>query len=482
MRISRPPIFRSATSRFLALCFGSSLACSVPALWYANDRTEEILVTDFTGRLERRRANLEEHFHKGGLARLRSKIRDRVDRGLVDEGALLLVDASGRKIEGNLERWPSQVGAGEGWRTMDLRMEPKAPARSYQVSVTNLANGYRLLVSGLLDDRDGVRTALWHSLVGAFLLAAFFSFIGSFFIRSYLQRMVEVVAQTSANIADGNLSDRAPRDYSRDAFDRVSGSLNRIVGRIEALIEENRTITDALAHDLRSPLTRISANIELGAASIRRADTANRFDQIGQEVALMLRMIDDTLEISRAEAGIGREHFEVADVRDMLQDLHEMYLPLAESRGVSLTLDCPQSLPVFCSRGLLMRAFANLLDNAFKYGLTGREVAICGAVSDATVSITVADRGAGIPACRHGEALARFRRLSRSRSLPGSGLGLTLVDAIARLHAGTLSLRDNAPGLLVQLCVPVFEGSHFPMKIEGSHPGWENRERHSALA
>lgn len=454
MALSRISFLKSVSTRFLLLCFAIILACTVPVLWFASRQAEEIVVADFTGRLEERRSRLESAFQDGGTPLLIEKIRNRIDRGITDDGMILLVDAQGRRREGNLSRWPANVEYRKGWHPVELRKDGESHAQSYLASVTHLANGDKLLVSGLLDDREGVRSAMGHALLGAVLLAMLLAIIGSLIIRRHLNRMVQVVAHTASNIADGNLAQRSPRDFSFDPLDHVSESLNRILERIEALIEENRTMTDALAHDLRSPLTRICASLEQAGRTRSDAGTPDSLQAIEQEVALMLRMIEDTLETSRAEAGIGREHFEYFDLAKVLRDLFDMYLPLAHLHEVELAFDCENELPVHGNKGLITRAIANLVDNAFKHGLTGKEISLSTTEDNEQVVVSVTDRGDGIPRERQDEALAKYGRLSRARSLPGTGLGLALVAAVARLHNGRLKLDDNRPGLVACLILP----------------------------
>ncbi|MDP3908558.1 HAMP domain-containing sensor histidine kinase [Novosphingobium sp.] len=454
MTPSRFAFLKSVSTRFLLLCFAISLACTLPVLWFANRQAEEILLADFTGRLERRRGNLERHFQDGGTALLLEKIQDRIERRIIDDGLILLVDDRGRKLGGNLASWPAAVDDVEGWQPVQLRQDGERRARPYLASVTQLENGNRLLVSGLLDDREEVRLAMTHAILGAILLAMALATLGSLFIRSHLNRMVQVVARTASNIAAGNLSRRAPRNHSLDPLDQVSESLNRILARIEGLIEENRTMTDALAHDLRSPLTRICASLERAGLAAGDAKPADSLQAIEQEIALMLRMIDDTMEVSRAEAGIGREHFETFDLAAVLRGLFEMYLPLAHVNGVELELDCQSELWVHGNKGLITRALANLIDNAFKHGLAGGKVWLQARRGDGQVIVAVRDSGHGIPPDRYSEALAKYRRLSMARSLPGMGLGLTLVTAVAHLHNGSLKLDDNCPGLAASLLLP----------------------------
>lgn len=445
----------SISSRFLLLCFGLCLVCAIPTLWFVNLQAERIVLADFTERLERRRANLEREFHTGGLPLLQERIRSRIDRGVIDKGMVLLVDPAGRKVEGNAAGWPAEVGNLEGWQSINLRLPETERPQPHLVTVTTLPNGYRFILSGLLDNQEAVRAAMGKATVAALMLAAALALLGSLVIRRHLDRMVAVVAATARNIADGNLAQRSPRDYSNEPLDNVSASLNRILLRIEALIEENRTTTDTLAHDLRSPLTRISANLEQVACRSSDDGAHGGLLAIEREIELMRRMIEETLEISRAEAGIGRENFAMIDLAAMLRDLHEMYFPLAERDGVDLRLDCTEQVLAMCNKGLLTRAIANLIDNAFKHALDGGQITLICRKRGHHALICVGDRGGGIPNELHDERLSRHRRPPLSRAAPGVGLGLPLVAAVARLHNGDLQLGDNHPGLLATLTIPL---------------------------
>lgn len=447
-------LYKSASARFLLLYLAISLACVVPILCYVYYKADDIVLEDFTGRLERRRENLVRHYQDGGLPLLSEKIRSRIDRGLIDDGMILLVDSAGRKVEGNLSVWPANVTDGPGWKPIFLKREGEKEAHLFLVSVTHLPSGHRFLISGRLDDREQVQSALLYALLGAFGLAVPLALIGSLIVVRQLNRMVEVVADTASHIADGDLGRRARRDHSLDPLDRLSASLNRMLRRIETLVEENRMMTDALAHDLRSPLTRICASLDKAGRFPAPSGNADQLQAIGQEVDLMLHMLDSTLEISRAEAGIGRGDFAWHDLGALVQDLYDMYQPLAEEQGLRLALDSQGEMPFLCNRGLIARALSNLIDNAIKYGGTGGLIHFGAHVTSQGAVLHVADAGSGIAPERRAEAIGKYRRLDDARGAPGMGLGLTLVAAVARLHNGELLLEDNAPGLRASLVLP----------------------------
>jgi signal transduction histidine kinase len=237
-----------------------------------------------------------------------------------------------------------------------------------------------------------------------------------------------------------------------DAFDAMARALNAMLGRIEALIGEIRMVTDGLAHDLRSPLTRLKARID----RLARADghISEEIAAIGSEADSLLAMLEASLELSRIEAGIGRDAFVRLDVAALVRDLAEMYEPLAEDNGVALRINAAGPLAVSGHRNLLSRALANLIDNALRYGNAGGVIEVTAAATNDGMAISVSDRGPGIASANHGEALRRFGRVDAARRAGGVGLGLSLAAAIARLHGGTLTLIDNRPGLKVVIDLP----------------------------
>lgn len=442
---------KSATVRFLAIYLTICLACVVPVMTFLYYEADRILLADFTSRLERRRDNLVRHFEEGGIPQISEKVRDRIDRGLIDNGMILLVDASNQPVEGNLAEWPDAVPNFSGWRSIKLRRDGEEEEYLFLVSVTQLPSGYRFLTTGRMDDQEEVLGAMWRALLGAFGLAVFLSLLGSMVVVRQLNRMVNVVGDTASQIADGDLGQKVRRDYSEDPLDRLGAALNRMMDRIAKLMEENRSMTDALAHDLRSPLTRIHAMVDRAERAGANGATP-MLQAIEHEVDTMVRMLDSTLEISRAESGLGRENFQTEDMCTLVRELGDMYTPLVEKHGLAVRYDCEGGISLHCNRSLIARALSNLIDNAIKYGGPAGTIRL-GACrrDDGRVAIYIADSGSGIAPGKREEAIRKYSRLDDSRLLPGMGLGLSLVAAIARLHNGELVLEDNSPGLRASL-------------------------------
>lgn len=450
-RRGRRAPWRSTAGRFLLLYLALCIACTVPALLYVYFETDRILLANFQRPLEHEQGHLLSHYHRGGIPNLSKAVSDRAGPDYNDDTAILLVDAEGRKLAGNIVSWPRGLDAPEEWKTSLLHRQTRARQEEFLVLTTRYPTGERLLLGGLLDNRTQMQLALLRGLAGALALAIPIGLLGSIVLVREMNRMVEAISSVGEHVGAGDLRRRAETDGSGDPVDRLKASLNAMLDRIEALVEEHRTLTDALAHDLRSPLTRIHIQLAEALAAEPAPDTRARFDAIAQEVGIVLHMLESALEISRAEAGVGRGTFERFDLGAVLADLAEIYQPLACADGVSITVSCPPCLELHGNRALVARALANLIDNALKYGAAGGAIALEAEAIGAEAHICVADRAGGIPAGRRSEAMRKFGRLDSARSTPGTGLGLSLASAVASLHGGRLELEDNDPGLRARL-------------------------------
>ena len=447
--------WRSTSGRFALLHFLLSFACTLPILLYLYHEIDDILLGDFARPLEYRQSNLEKHYLNGGIAKLRTAVASRAERAHRDQTAILLVDAAGRKLAGNLEAWPEGLAAPRDWTPATLRRDGMEHAEEFLVRTTNLPGGQRLLLGGLLDNRADMRIAVLLALAAAFALAIPIGVLGSLAMVREMNRMVAAIADVGQHVSAGDLGRRAETDGSGDPVDRLKATLNDMLDRIEALVEEHRLLTDTLAHDLRSPLARIHMQVAGGSRQYCQGDHAARFAVVEHELGGVLHILESALEISRAEAGIGRGDFALVDAGAMLHDLCEIFTPLAAASGVSIVPWCEAGISVRGDRILLARAISNLIDNALKYGSAGGEIRVEASYSDKEVRIAVADRAGGIPEHCRKEALRKFGRLDAARTTPGSGLGLTLVNAVAALHGGCFRLEDNRPGLRAILLLPV---------------------------
>jgi len=367
-------------------------------------------------------------------------------------GALLL---------GNLSRWPDDVPAdGRYYRMPGAAGQPGSNAAAYMVTGRPMPDGHRLLIGRSLEAEAQLQRILTTTLGFALPVAGLLAWLTSRFITTIIADRARIIAEVVGDVTAGRLDARvAVRDGPPgDSFDSMGQAFNVMLARIEALLDELRAVTDGLAHDLRSPLTRLKARIDrLGQGGV--ADSAD-LAAVAAEAESLLAMLDNSLEISRAEAGIGRDSFAEVDLSAMVADLADMYEPLAEDGGVTLrVVPGTAHVKARAHRQLLGRALANLIDNALRYGAAGKVIEMAVEATDSGARLIVADNGPGIPAGSRREALRRFGRLDAARGrqgqrLQGAGLGLSLAGAVARLHGGTITLSDNKPGLRVAIDLP----------------------------
>jgi signal transduction histidine kinase len=458
---------QSTAARFVLLYLALSLAGTLPVLFVVYHQADRMSQHYFETQIANRKANLMLTYRSGGIPAVAQGVRDRMASGAAAQAALLLVDPSGRRMAGNVAAWPPTLQGPTGWTEMRLYRDGHAQSELFAVSAIHLQPGHRLLIGIVIDDRTRMREALLIALIGALVLAVPIGLAGSLVLLRFMNRRVGAIGDVAARIAAGDHSRRVETGGTNDPFDRLGESLNAMLARIETLVEELRLVTDALAHDLRSPLTRIRASVEKAMLQPSEEPQRQAIDAVSHEIEGMMRIIAGTLEISRAEAGMGRENFTAFDLGALMRDLCEMYQPLAEESGVSIAVEKPGQMTFVGNRELIGQAVSNLIDNALKFAPGGGSIRIGVGEDESSIRFWVADRGAGIPADRREEALRKYRRLDGARATEGSGLGLALVRAVARLHRGELVLEDNSPGLRAVLILP----RNDPGEIEAASPG-----------
>jgi signal transduction histidine kinase len=281
---------------------------------------------------------------------------------------------------------------------------------------------------------------------------------GGLFIARRVLKRIDAMTATSDRIMAGDLSGRLPVAGSGDEFDRLGNSLNAMLERIEGLMSGVKHVSDNIAHDLKTPLTRLRNQAEQALRSAKHeSDYRAALERTIEESDALIRTFEALLMISRAEAGEARTHMVDFDATEVAKGVAELYEPLAEEKGMALSVKADPPLRVHGNRELIGQALANLVDNAIKHGAPANhsgEIDISASAKDGVALLSVADRGVGISKADRPRALERFVRLEESRSRPGAGLGLSLAAAVARLHGGELVLDDNAPGLRATLALP----------------------------
>ncbi|MCW5695257.1 MAG: HAMP domain-containing histidine kinase [Bauldia sp.] len=417
----------------------------------------EVLNGQLADSVEEEILNLADPWNDGGVYALIAAIQERSSRP--GAALYLLVDPMGRLLAGNVTRVSGDLlaDAVRGPITT-VYFDTAENQREAVIRAVRLGGGYTLLVGRDIaeSERFGsvIRTAL--ILAGALLIALA---MGSwFFVSRRVLKRIDAVSDATRRIMAGDLSGRLEVLGTDDEFDRLAASLNAMLERIEHLLSGLRSVSDNIAHDLKTPLTRMRNRIEtaLGAAPDSDAQRAVLQDTI-DEADQLIRTFNALLMISRIEAGAPQEARELVDLAVVAADVGELYGPAAEEAGATLTVSAEGPLNVRGNRELLGQALANLIDNALKYaGGAGREprIAVTAARDGGDVVVTVTDNGPGIPERDRERVFGRFVRLEESRSTPGTGLGLSLVAAVVTLHGGTVTLGDAAPGLAVAIRLP----------------------------
>jgi hypothetical protein len=281
---------------------------------------------------------------------------------------------------------------------------------------------------------------------------------GGFFVTRRVLRRIDAMTETTRTIVAGDLSGRLPVADTGDELDRLAENLNAMLERIEALMRGLQEVSDNIAHDLKTPLTRMRNRAEEALRAAKsEADYRAALERTIEECDALMRTFNALLMIARAECGHARDDMADFDAAEVARGIAELYEPLAEEKGLTLQIDAPGPLTVRGNRELVSQALSNLVDNAIKYAVpeaTDGAIAVSAGSDDGRVLLAVADNGPGIPEADRPRVVQRFVRLERSRSQPGVGLGLSLAAAVARLHGGALILADNHPGLKAVIALP----------------------------
>lgn len=402
------------------------------------------------------RDDLTEEFRTGGLQALVRDIGQRIassdDRNFV----VFLRGSDGKRLAGNIDAWPADaVPRGQWGRARLGRSDSDRDDEVGYVTAT-LPGGLRLLTGEVLRDQAQITRASEQSFAYAILAGLLISALASWVILRFLAARIDAFSLAARDIASGRLNTRIALSHAGDAFDRLGTSINAMLDRIEKLVGELRAVTDSMAHDLRSPVARIRSSLERSFVSTSDPAARNALADALDETDGLQRLLDTALEISRTEAGIGRNQFETFDLAAMLHDLAEVYGPLAEDEGFEIAVEGPPALVVEAHRELLFRAVSNLIDNALKYAEGGSKIDLGLRLEGQNAALEVRDDGPGIPPDQREEARRRFGRLDPARTSSGAGLGMALVETIARLHGGNLTLSGNEPkGLVARLNLPI---------------------------
>ena len=419
-------------------------------LWYA----WQVTIQD--GRVELLQADtqrLMEVFRRDGPDGLRAFIDTRVGLQIAGERILLLTDSSLHRLAGNVPGWPRGVPVTPGISTitMDLAGQPTQAV----LARAALPGGYNLLVGRDLARFAPLERRFWYGLAGAVAVLCLVGVLGGVLIRRTLLFRIHSIRQTVHAIMQGDLSHRLPSPQSGDELDTLSRTINGMLDQIEQLFHGIRDVSNAIAHDLRTPLAELRSRLE--ELSLTRPSAHETFAEIDAAVAdvdRVIRIFNALLRLAEIDTGMRRSGFVPVNAAELAAQAVELYLPAAELKRINLACRDCGAVPVSGDPLLLAQAVSNLIDNALKYARDDGNVSVeVLRRAEGAVEICVADDGPGISDSEKLKAPERFYRGDTSRGTPGVGLGLSLVAAVAKLHGGSLVLADNHPGLRAQMLI-----------------------------
>ncbi|MDZ4737466.1 MAG: HAMP domain-containing sensor histidine kinase [Rhodospirillaceae bacterium] len=394
-----------------------------------------------------------------GLPGLVRAIESRVAPERVGDGIYLLVDGVGRPMAGNLVGWPTAVEQRGPWLVFPVERRGVDRAEvhvAYGIDFP-IAGGFRLLVGQNTQSTARVLDTISDVFLFGVLAMLLLAIGGGLLFSRNLLRRIEAINKGAERVRSGDVAYRMPVGSAGDEFDRLGANLNAMLDEIGRLMNAIRAVTDNIAHDLRSPLTRLRNRLEeLGAGHTSSGASRAAIEAAIGEADQVLATFRALLSIADAESGAALAERGRVDLSRVAADAAELYEALAEEQGIAIERAIEPDLFVGGNRQLLFQAIANLLDNALKHGNGPVRLSLSRTGNE--VLLSIGDRGAGIPEFERPRVLERFVRLDSSRSTSGTGLGLSLAAAIVRLHGGRLVLDDNRPGLLVSITLPAATG------------------------
>ncbi|CAK0777598.1 Histidine kinase [Azospirillaceae bacterium] len=455
-------LFRTTTFRLVLLymsLFGASVGTILILIYgftagYLNRQTDKTISAEII--------NLTDAYRVHGLTGLMAVVSERSNVPRTDT-IYMVVSPRLSYLSGNLLQWPQHFPkSGERFDfEIDRTRDEWGRRHAARAEVVQLDEGYRLLVGRDMYERVQFRDLMSAASLWALLFSLGLGVGGGLLLSRHMIKRIEVITHTTQRITTGDLQDRIPLSGSGDEFDQMASQVNQMLDQIGQLITGLRQVTEGVAHDLRTPLTRLRSRLEIAlletdsiqACHIALQDSIHDADRL-------LATFSALLGIAEAEAS-ARANFTTVDLEPLVTTAIELFEPVATEKGIELTFRIEGVASVLGNPHLLSQAVVNLLDNAIKYTPPEGAVSlyVCGPPEWHAPSLIICDTGPGIPPEDRERVLQRFVRLDSARAAVGNGLGLSLVDAVARLHGATLTLGDNAPGLTVTLSFPTEHGN-----------------------
>ena len=456
-------LFRTTTFKLTLVYLTVFALFAAFLLGYFAWNTRRLFTEQITATVDAEIGGLAEQYRLGGLRRLVLVIDRRSHQP--SSNLYLVTTAAGELLAGNVGALPAGVLEKPGWTETEYRRleDPDGPPHQAVVKIFELPAGFRVLVGRDLEERERLHEIVISGGRWSIALVVVLGLAGGFFVTRRVLKRVDAMTETTRTIVGGDLTGRLPVAGTGDEIDRLAENLNAMLERIEALMRGMKEVSDNIAHDLKTPLTRLRNRAEEALRMAKgEADYRAALERTIEESDALMRTFNALLMIARSESGHARGDMTEFDAAEIARGVGELYEPLAEEKGLALRVEAPEAVTVRGNRELVSQALANLVDNAIKYAVPDKQAAggsqpeiLVRAYGEGDRAVLVVmDNGPGIPQADRGRVVERFVRLEHSRSQPGSGLGLSLASAVARLHGGELLLDDNGPGLKAIIALP----------------------------
>ncbi len=456
-------MFSTTAARLSALYLILFTICAFVLVFYMTGEAARFLLSQTKSTISEEVDDLARIYTRTGLPGLVRTI-DRRSRA-PGAGLYLIADAAGLVLAGNVAQIENQILGREGWTKEPFdykRFSEDGNEKQHHAvaQIIALPNGMRILVGQDLGEPERFRQIVQRSLKFALAMMGIGAFLIWFFVGRRALKRIDTMSEASRRIMGGDLTGRLPVTGSGDEFDRLAQNLNQMLTKISELNDGLKQVSDNIAHDLKTPLTRLRNKADAALNSNgSKAEDKSSLEEIIAQSDLLIRTFNSILMISRLEAGYSSEQMSDLDLNVVTTDVAELYEPLAEEAGVAIKYQHSSTpIRIIGNRELLSQSLSNIIDNAIKYSKghsSNPLVEISTIASSQHVSVTVSDNGPGVPEVDFDRVTERFVRLEKSRSEPGSGLGLSLAKAVMKMHKGELRLANNGSGLSVTLRFPV---------------------------
>jgi len=434
-------------------------------VFYMSGSAVQFLTSQYRDAIEREAAGLQLVYERRGI---NAMIREMEFRSRGPGASLYVVaDKEGNILAGNVRDLDKKILITNGWTRHPFpydgfgdQTNRKDDERSRAVAVTfSLPDAMQVMVGKDIGDPDRFRNIVRRALGLSMTMMLVAGFLIWFFLGRRALKRIDMVSRSTERIMAGDRAERLPVTGANDEFDRLSARMNNMLDRISTLDSGLRDVSDSIAHDLKTPLTRLRNKVEAALASDPgKREAQDVLNEVIADSDSIIKTFNALLMISRVESGSQVAELNGLDLTELVHDVHELYEPVAEEEGVELRLETAPGVKTIGNRELLAQGLTNLLDNSLKYGRpeNGNPAVVTLRLESGggKAVISVSDNGPGIPSEHRDKVRERFHRLDKSRSKPGSGLGLALVEAVAKLHSGTLELGDSEPGLSARLVLP----------------------------